>query len=247
MPRTYKPIDCSKEDIIALNRIALDSSNPRLALRAKIVLRCADGQQVKKIAEELGERPNTVILWRNRFSESGIEGLLNQPRGASGNKYGSDVRKQILRLIANPPPDDAERWTGALISKELNIPANVVWRCLRKEGIHLSCLKYQEDNGQQSEKVSFPLNLPLQMTVLRDRNKKEENRSDLEIAVRVKRKDGTVIERTVTIPGAFPDVDDFDVSILDGFRYDFDEAKKSVPNEGTRTCEEIVKGICPRS
>lgn len=73
------------------------------------MLNCADGQQVKKIATELGVSPNTVTLWRNRFSESGIEGLLNHPRGTNGSNYGSDAKSRILQLIAKPPPDGAER------------------------------------------------------------------------------------------------------------------------------------------
>lgn len=43
-------------------------------MRALMVLRCIEGEQIKDIAADLHERPNTVILWKNRFSANGITG-----------------------------------------------------------------------------------------------------------------------------------------------------------------------------
>ncbi len=38
-----------------------------LALRAKIVLACADGRENKEVAAELGVDEHTVARWRGRF------------------------------------------------------------------------------------------------------------------------------------------------------------------------------------
>ena len=135
MSKRYKPVNYSKTDIIELDRIATSSDDQRLSMRARIILACIEGRQIKDIAAEFNERPNTVILWRRRFDEQGIQGLYNLPRGKNANRYGSDLKNRVLLLLGETPPDGEPRWTGELLSKKLSVPATVIWRLLRKEGI----------------------------------------------------------------------------------------------------------------
>ena len=167
MPRKYTKIDCSKEDIIELTKLSSDGSDIRLATRAKIVLGCIEGKQIKDIAAELNERPNTVITWRRRFSENGIEGLLNRPRGYSGNRYGADLRERILNKLNTSPPDGRERWTGSTLSRDLNVPPDVIWRCLRKEGIKLTDIKIGVDDDSGSP-TRIDYDIPLTISIRED-------------------------------------------------------------------------------
>jgi hypothetical protein len=52
----------------------------RAVLRAGIVLGSADGEQNASIAQRLGVALNTVIKWRKRFFEEGMEGLVDRKR-----------------------------------------------------------------------------------------------------------------------------------------------------------------------
>ena len=52
----------------------------RMVTRARIVLAAADGEENLSIAERLGIAPNTVIKWRKRFFEEGIDGLADRKR-----------------------------------------------------------------------------------------------------------------------------------------------------------------------
>ena len=249
MPRKYEKIDCSKEVIIELTKIASDTSNIRLATRAKIVLGCIEGKQIKDIAAELNERPNTVITWRRRFAENGIEGLLNRPRGYSGNRYGTDLRERILSKLTTTPPDGMEHWTGNTLSRELNVPPDVIWRCLRKEGIKLADVRISTDN-ESGLPIHVDYNIPLVLSVREDsfmdsftdkNDITEKQRMDLVLTAKVVSKDGQIIEKEIRIEDALPDINDFDLSTKDGFLSDFHEVEKSLLQARGMLTEELVK------
>lgn len=52
----------------------------RMVVRARIVLAAADGEENASIADRLEVALNTVIKWRKRFFEEGMEGLSDRKR-----------------------------------------------------------------------------------------------------------------------------------------------------------------------
>lgn len=139
MPRKSLPLQCTGEDIISLKKlITAHKTEQRLSRRAKMVLMCAEGRQVKDIAAELKERPNTVIMWRERFRDLGIEGLKDAPRPGKPVEYGEEFRNRVLNKLAESPPNGLAKWDGAEPAQALDVSADAVWRLLRKEGIQLS-------------------------------------------------------------------------------------------------------------
>ena len=54
-----------------------------LALRARIVLTCAEGGQNKEVATKLGLDRQTVGKWRRRFMEQRVAGLHDEPRSGA--------------------------------------------------------------------------------------------------------------------------------------------------------------------
>ena len=239
MPKRYKPISCSKTDIVELNKIATSSDEPRLSLRARIVLACIEGRQVKDIAAELNERPNTVILWRRRFDEQGISGLYNLPRGKNAYRYGSDLRERLLALLSETPPNGEPRWTGELLSGRLCVPAAVIWRLLRKEGIRLT-----NPPPAEPEVITASCEIPLHFTFRKECPMKEKTPAnnemmDLEISAKITAKDGTVIERKVRLVDAIPGFDDFDFDTKEGFLRDFDTLERAI----LKARNEVSEGI----
>jgi transposase len=100
-----------------------------------------EGKTNASIADELQIRPNTVGLWRRRFNECGLNGLLDLPRPGKPPKYDHEqVRKSILELLETPPPKGQAAWDGKAVAKAMNISDDKVWRILRAEGI---CLQRQ--------------------------------------------------------------------------------------------------------
>ena len=139
MPRKAPIPKCSEQDKQMLQQLAGSrTEEARLVERAKIILKCLQGERVHKIAKDLQVRPNTVIEWRRRFEKEGIEGLKDQPRSGKPARYGAVFRGEVLNALELPPPAGQARWDGPAVAKHLDTSVHAVWRLLRKEGICLS-------------------------------------------------------------------------------------------------------------
>jgi transposase len=74
-------IDLSDADRRRLESLARRrTAEQRMVVRARIVLAAADGEENASIASRLGVALNTVIKWRKRFFEEGMDGLLERKR-----------------------------------------------------------------------------------------------------------------------------------------------------------------------
>jgi transposase-like protein len=71
----------SDEDRAQLMKLTRkQTAERRMVVRARIVLAAADGEENLSIAERLGVAPHTVIKWRKRFFEEGMDGLTDRKR-----------------------------------------------------------------------------------------------------------------------------------------------------------------------
>ena len=139
MPRKPRPVKVSKK----LRNELVDISHSRvsptwLVQRACIILACIDEEPIQEIADRFDKSPSTVIRWKNRFLENGIEGLRDEPRSGRPPQYVSDFKQAVLEKLAGDPPDGYGQWTGSLLAKELNASADAVWRFLREQRINLA-------------------------------------------------------------------------------------------------------------
>ncbi len=139
MPKKAVIPKCDKEQQEALETLARSrTAETRLVERAKIILFCLKGESVTKIAKKLDIRPNTVIDWRRRFENEGMDGLHDRPRSGKPISYGTDFRNDVLKLLEQLPPTGQARWDGPSVAQHLGTSVHAVWRLLRKEGICLS-------------------------------------------------------------------------------------------------------------
>lgn len=58
-----------------------------MVVRARIVLAAAGDEENASIAERLGVALNTVIKWRKRFFEEGIDGLTDRKRSGRPRSF----------------------------------------------------------------------------------------------------------------------------------------------------------------
>ena len=138
MARVAVKLSCSEEVMAELERLSRSRSGEvRMAERARIVLACLQGKRNDVVAREIGVRPNTVGLWRRRFAVEGIAGLRDHPRPGKPAKYGDELRDRVLRQLELAPPAGMASWDGGSLARALGVPADAVWRVLRKQGIQL--------------------------------------------------------------------------------------------------------------
>jgi transposase len=76
------------------------TAQQRMVLRARIVLAAAEGVDNADIAEQLGVALNTVIKWRKRFFEEGMDGLSDRKRSGRPRAFppSGGGRGQTARL-----------------------------------------------------------------------------------------------------------------------------------------------------
>lgn len=139
MPRVAPRIECTEEQETCLKRFAASrKAEKRLVDRARMVLGCVQGRRVKDIAEELGVLPNTVIKWRDRFREHGMDGLHDDPRPGRPDVYEEkDVLAKVGELLKQPAPHGYASWDGATLAEQIGCSADTVWRVLRENNIVL--------------------------------------------------------------------------------------------------------------
>jgi transposase len=98
---------------------AAPSCPQAVVLRARIVLRAAQGQANAGIAAELGCSEPTVRRWRLRFTRRGVPGLFDRPRSGRPETYGPSDRLAVIAVATSLPPEGTAHWTQALIADHL--------------------------------------------------------------------------------------------------------------------------------
>ena len=105
------------------------SIQARLVVRAKIVLKAADGMLNQDIAAELKIMPNTVGRWRRRFAEKRIAGIEKDlPRGDSRRDKSVELAALIVKTTTQTRPPNATHWSTRSLAKHLNIDDSRVQR-----------------------------------------------------------------------------------------------------------------------
>ena len=83
-------------------RIRAATSTQREALRARIILVCAEGFKTVEVARICGVHTRTVERWRSRFLHLGLQGLEDRPRPGHKPKFDSVTRLQLIALACEP-------------------------------------------------------------------------------------------------------------------------------------------------
>jgi transposase len=111
MPRRATAISLTEPERRELERRArARTSRQQDALRARIVLRAADGATNSAIAADLGVARHTAQHWRDRFAADRLAGLADRPHQPEPRQYGPDIQATVVVLACQKPADLG--WAG---------------------------------------------------------------------------------------------------------------------------------------
>ena len=86
-----------------------------VALRSRIVLRCAQGGTIGEVAGDVGVSRNMVSKWRSRFLASRLEGLSDEPRPGRPRVISDErVEEVITKTLEQTPGQDTHWWTRSM-------------------------------------------------------------------------------------------------------------------------------------
>jgi transposase len=135
--RTATPITLTADVREQLRRYVRGRSVPkRLAERAEIVLRAADGQQSQVIASEMNLSRPTVQLWRDRFAARGLSGIeKDAPRPGRKPKLSAARVRRVIQATLETTPPNATHWSLRTMAKAQGISRMAVQRIWTAHGL----------------------------------------------------------------------------------------------------------------
>ena len=126
----------TEEELYQLTALTLRRKTAQaLALRARIVLSCADGVDNKLVASRQRVTWQTVSKWRARFVEQRLDGLLDAPRPGAPRTIEDVHVDAVIAKTLESVPDGATHWSTRSMAREAGLSQTAVSRIWRAFGL----------------------------------------------------------------------------------------------------------------
>ncbi|WP_422070634.1 helix-turn-helix domain-containing protein [Streptomyces orinoci] len=97
-----------------------------LALRAKIVLQCAEGGMNKQVAAELGVSEQSVNRWRARFIARRLDGRMDECRPGRPPSIMLDQVEDVVIATLESTPDKDTHWSRASMAARTGLSKSTI-------------------------------------------------------------------------------------------------------------------------
>lgn len=147
--RAAVEIELSEEEERGLRAVLRTPSvSQQQALRARIVLRAAEGATNTQIAAEAGVSLPTVGLWRRSFSARRLDGLADAPRSGRPRQFDDAEVQRVLAMTLEPPMDGSTHWSVRRLAAATGLSATTVhriWRAHKLKPQQVRSFKFSRD------------------------------------------------------------------------------------------------------
>lgn len=101
----------------------------KTVLRMRVVLGAGEGISNSQIASDLGITRTTVIKWRDRYRDLGIEGILDDaPRSGRRKVITPEKEAEIVQATLTTKPADATQWSTRTMAAAQHVSDTTVYR-----------------------------------------------------------------------------------------------------------------------
>ena len=135
MPRRAEIVVGDEERAVLERWARRPKSSQALALRCRIVLAAAAGEQSKEIAARLGCSKSTVGRWRGRFARRGLDGLHDEPRPGKPRSIGDDAIERVIVKTLEQQPPNATHWSTRSMAQATGMSQTAIGRIWRAFGL----------------------------------------------------------------------------------------------------------------
>ena len=138
MPRKRhdKPLMLTEDERRTLEQWARrPKTAQRLALRARIVLACAEGLTNRTVAGRVPASANCVCKWRERFRVRRLPGLTDEPRPGAPRKATDDQIVEVITRTLEGPPTQATQWTTRGLAEVAGLSKTTIGRIWQTFGL----------------------------------------------------------------------------------------------------------------
>lgn len=110
---TATALACNTSQKSQLQRLESSGKTPqKIALRARIILKAIAGESNSAIAKGLHISRPTVLLWRNRFTQAGVPGILaDAPRPGRKKTLSSEKIEAVIQATLHSQPPGKTHWS----------------------------------------------------------------------------------------------------------------------------------------
>jgi transposase len=130
-------LELTVEERAALQELARRPKTAQaLAMRARIVLACAEGLSNSEVSRRLGVSLPTIGKWRQRFVVARVDGLLDEPRPGAPRKIGdAQIEAVITKTLEELPSNQDSHWSTRSMAKAVGLSQTAVSRIWRAFGL----------------------------------------------------------------------------------------------------------------
>jgi len=134
--RPTKPLHLTtaeKEKLMMLAR--RPKSAQAIALRARIVLACAEGGNNGEVAKKLHVTGATVGKWRERFRVNRLPALLDEPRPGAPRSITDDQIENVITRTLESMPSHSTHWSTRLMAHKTGLSQTAIVRIWHAFGL----------------------------------------------------------------------------------------------------------------
>jgi transposase len=152
MPARGRPkaeLVLSTEERLTLERLANGRKSAQaLAVQARIVMACAEGDTNQAVAENLGAGQAMMGKWRRRVVEHRLDGFFDEPRRGAPRTISDDQVEAVAVKTLQRRPKDATHWSTRGMAKEVGFSETTlrrIWRAFSPQPHRAESFKLSTD------------------------------------------------------------------------------------------------------